>query len=392
MCRRPSDRHDGRVTQTTPARPAEPRLPGWAGWAAAGVAAAFVVVGLVVRLGAGGGAAPAGAAAAVSLAAAALLARGRAVLLLSLVAGAGVVVLGSGAASNVGWFAVCVLAGWCSLAAPRIHSLLFWAVALAVFGAQALWAERDAGWVPWAVGTTCMTFAVLLLRHELSLVAELRAAQAGLADRARAEERTRIARELHDVIAHSLTVTLLHIAGARMTVRFDPADADRALAEAERLGRESLDEVRATVGLLKTPAGADDAAAPLPGLPAVPDLVDRFRAAGAPVALTVDGDPSAVPATTGLAVYRIVQEALTNAAKHAPDADVEVRIELGTGSAVDVAVDSAGRPGTGHGLGLDGMRERAASLGGTLTAGPGGRGWLVHARLPLVARRERSAR
>jgi signal transduction histidine kinase len=104
----------------------------------------------------------------------------------------------------------------------------------------------------------------------------------------------------------------------------------------------------------------------------------------------VDGDPEPVPAPTGLAVYRIVQEALTNAAKHAPGAAVDVRVALGP--AAEVVVDSAGRPGTGHGLGLDGMRERAAALGGTLTAGPGGRGWLVRAELPLPTGRERSPR
>jgi signal transduction histidine kinase len=323
--------------------------------------------------------------------AAALLARGRAVVLPAVVAGAGTVVLGTGQPSNVGWFAICLLAGWCSLVAARLPALLFWAAALAVFGAEQLWAVGDAGWLSWAIGTTCTALAVLLLRRQRLLVAELRAAQAGLADRARAEERTRIARELHDVIAHSLTVTLLHIAGARMAVRFDPADADRALAEAERLGRASLDEVRATVGLLKDAGDRPDAvAAPLPGLAAVPDLVERFRTAGVPVDLEQAGDAAGVPATTGLAAYRIVQEALTNAAKHAPGAPVAVRLDLG--EEVQVLVDSAGRPGTGHGLGLDGMRERAASLGGTLTAGPGGRGWRVEARLPLPAARERSAR
>jgi signal transduction histidine kinase len=377
---------------TTPAVPtADLRLPRRLGAAAAGAVGAFVVVGLALRLrdGSAGSAAVAVAAAAVSLVAAALLARGRAVLPLAVVAAAGIVVLGTGLSSNVGWFGICLLAGWCSLLAPRAHALVFWVAALAVFGAEQLWAESDPGWASWCIGTTFMTFAVLVLRRQRLLVAELRAAQAGLADRARAEERTRIARELHDVIAHSLTVTLLHIAGARLAVRFDPDDADRALAEAERLGRESLDEVRATVGLLASP-GADAAAPPLPGLASVPDLVDRFRAAGEPVALTVEGDAATVPATTGLAVYRIVQEALTNAAKHAPGSAVDVRIALGRSVRVDV--DSAGRPRTGHGLGLDGMRERAGSLGGTLTAGPGGRGWLVRAELPLAARTGRGAR
>jgi signal transduction histidine kinase len=368
-----------------PARP-DPVLPAWAGRAAAGAVAVFVVVGLALRL-------PdrpvlSGAAAAVALGAAAVLPRRRAVVPAAVVATVGVAVLGTGTSSNVGWFAVCLLAGWCCLAAPRPQALAYWIAACALIGGEALWAQRDPGWAAWVVGTSLTVAAALLVRRERGLVAELRAAQAGLADRARAEERTRIARELHDVIAHSLTVSLLHVASARMALRFDPADAERALAEAERLGRESLDEVRATVGVLRT--DGDGLSAPLPGLAAVPDLVERFRAAGAPVALAVDGDPAAVPATTGLAVYRIVQEALTNAAKHAPGAAVEVRIAVD--GAVEVLVDSADRPGTGHGLGLDGMAERAAALGGTLTAGPGGRGWLVRAALPLPAGRARSAR
>src|SRR3712207_1410321 len=100
-------------------------------------------------------------------------------------------------------------------------------------------------------GSSMALVGGLLLRHQFTLLAELHAAQAELADRARTEERNRIARELHDVIAHSLTVSLLHVAGARMAVQFDPAGAVRALEEAERLGRESLREVRATVGLLR---------------------------------------------------------------------------------------------------------------------------------------------
>jgi signal transduction histidine kinase len=393
MCRAVDSRHDGRVTQTSPLPAADPRLTGRAGWAAAGAVVAFVVIGLAVRLARGGTPVPAvAAAAAVSLLAVALLTRGRAVLPLALAAAAGIVVLCTGEAANVGWFGVCLLAGWCSLVAPRPQALVFWVAALLVFGAEQLWAESDAGWASWSIGTTLMTFAVLVLRRQRRLVAELRAAQAGLADRARAEERTRIARELHDVIAHSLTVTLLHIAGARMAIRFDAADADRALAEAERLGRASLDEVRATVGLLAA-GDADGTAAPLPGLAAVPDLVEGFRAAGATVGLAVEGEPAGVPATTGLAVYRIVQEALTNAAKHAPGAPVDVLVTCGPSvEVVEVVVDSAGRPGTGHGLGLDGMRERATSLGGTLTAGPGGPGWRVRAELPLPAARERSTR
>ena len=152
------------------------------------------------------------------------------------------------------------------------------------------------------------------------LVAQLRAAQAGLAAKARAEERNRISRDLHDVIAHSLTVSLLHVMSARLAVESDPEDAARSLAEAERLGRESLAEVRQVVGLLRADGAVPDLdrTLPQPGVSGVPSLVERFQAAGADVTLTVDGDAGRLPATVGLAVYRILQEALTNVIRHAP--------------------------------------------------------------------------
>ena len=136
-------------------------------------------------------------------------------------------------------------------------------------------------------------------------------------------------------------------------------DAVRALAEAERLGRKSLTEVRSIVGLLSQD-GEAGAAAPQPGLGGCPLLVERFRSAGAEVTLTVDGDTDRLPATTGLAVYRIVQEALTNAIKHAPGAPIAVNLSVDTTS-VALSVDSAGKPRNGSGLGMLSMRERAGS-------------------------------
>jgi signal transduction histidine kinase len=366
-----------------------PQLPAGAKRAAYVAVAAFVLAGLGMRL-------PEYPVAAslvtvVTLAVAALLLRVGPALVGPVVAatGAGVALLGTGEPSNVGWFAACLLAGWCALAGARRAALLYVAGLVVVLAAEQLWATSDPGWLAWGVGTACMVAAGLLVRHQLVLVAELRIAQAGLADRARAEERNRIARELHDVIAHSLTVSLLHIASARMAVRFDPDDAERALAEAERLGRETLDEVRSTVGLLRADGRdrRDDPAAPLPGMDGVPTLVERFRAAGADVTLDLDGDPGRVPATVGLAVYRIVQEALTNAAKHAPGAPVTVQVSVGPAVAIRVA--SAGRPRSGAGLGLDSMRERAETLGGTLRAAAEEPGWVVAAELPLPAGRRR---
>jgi signal transduction histidine kinase len=228
----------------------------------------------------------------------------------------------------------------------------------------------------------------LLIRHQLDLVAQLRQAQAGLAAKTRAEERNRVARELHDVIGHTLVVSLLHVQSARLAVEHDPAAAARALAEAERLGQECLAEVRMTVGMLREderPAG-EAAMAPLPGVDALPALVERFRSAGADITLTVQGDISGLPVTTGLAVYRIAQEALTNAAKHAPGRPTAVWLSVDAGR-VTLTADSRAEPGSvaRPGLGVVSMRERAESLGGTCEAGPGGQGWLVRATLPLDA-------
>jgi Histidine kinase len=116
--------------------------------------------------------------------------------------------------------------------------------AIELLGAEWLWIKPDPGWGAWLAGSTLTVLAGLLIGHEISLVAQLRAAQAGLADQARTAERNRIARELHDVLGHTLTVSLLHVQSARLAVEHDPADAARSLAEAERLGRECLAEVR----------------------------------------------------------------------------------------------------------------------------------------------------
>jgi signal transduction histidine kinase len=186
------------------------------------------------------------------------------------------------------------------------------------------------------------------------------------------------------VIAHSLTVSLLHISSARLAVEHDPAEAARALAEAERLGRESLDEVRSIVGLMRSRYGDSGAAGrlvPVPGLDAVADLVERFRGAGADATLERAGDLESVPATAGATLYRIAQEALTNAAKHAPGSPVLLRVARLPGR-VELTVESGGRPGSGRGMGLSTMSERAEALGGSCEAGPGGAGWRVCACVP----------
>jgi signal transduction histidine kinase len=357
-------------------------------WAAIAVFAAVTAVG-VIPLNPSPAAAAAGAVVAVG-AAVPLVLRWRPVLVYAAIATAGIAVLGNGRPSNVGWFAVCLLTGWCVLAAGRREGVAYWAAVMILFTIEWLAVSPDPGWGAWLAGTT-LTFAFgLLVRRDRELLRQLRQAQAGLAEQARTQERNRIARELHDVIGHTLTVSLLHVQSARLAVQHDPADAERALAEAERLGRECLAEVRTTVGMLREDDQAGGAGtAPLPGAGGLPALVEQFRLAGADVALTVEGDAARLPATTGLAVYRIAQEALTNAVKHAPGAPTEIRLAVAAGE-VTLTADSraaagpgAGR-GTGSGLGLVSMRERAEALGGSCEAGPGGRGWLVRARLPLT--------
>jgi signal transduction histidine kinase len=200
-----------------------------------------------------------------------------------------------------------------------------------------------------------------------------------------AEERNRIARELHDVVAHSVSVIVVQAAAARRTLAARPDEATAMLANIEHTGRQTMDELRQVLGVLRE---TDDApsSVPLPTLADLPTLVESVG--GLPVRLAVSGTPERVPAGIAVSVYRIVQEALTNCNRHAgPGAIVEVGVDCGA-AAVEVVVTDDGRgASTGHdgaGYGLVGMHERAAAAGGSFSAGPrGGGGWRVHATIPF---------
>jgi signal transduction histidine kinase len=297
-----------------------------------------------------------------------------------IVAGLGVATVASGSPSNLAWFGTCVLAGWCALRAGGRPT--FALTALLVAGFVAEWvAYPDYGWLPWLAGLLFTVIVCLMARRQADLVDQLRSAQAGLAERAAADERARIARELHDVIGHALTVSLLHVTSARLALREDTVEAERALAEAERLGQQSLAEVRHVVGLLRETHS--EGRTPLPGAAQLDELVEGFRRTGTPLAWEVVADPAALSATSGLTVYRILQEALTNVARHAPGSRTTARLVVEEATA-ELVVDSAGAVGDGStpGAGLAGMRERAEAIGGTLTAGPFNGGWRVRAVLP----------
>jgi signal transduction histidine kinase len=199
------------------------------------------------------------------------------------------------------------------------------------------------------------------------------------------EERTRIARELHDVVAHRVSLMTVQAGAARTIATDDPEKAAEAMGAVEQAGREVLGELRHLLGVLRPDAEGD--LFPQPGLINIPHLVDEFNEAGLEVTLSVHGEEVELPVRVELAVYRIVQEALTNALRHAgPDARAMVRLETnGEGVRIEVTDDGIGAsPGVNGGHGIVGMQERAQLLGGSFHAGPGRRGgYSVSAYLPV---------
>jgi signal transduction histidine kinase len=227
------------------------------------------------------------------------------------------------------------------------------------------------------------------LRHELEHRArQLEHERELRVRRAAADERARIARDLHDVVAHSVSVMVLHTAAARRTLSHDPHRAAQAFAQVETTGRQSLTELRQLLGLLRQDDQPSDLR-PAPSLDYLDDLVDGFREVGLSVVVRVDGDPRPLPPVVDVCAYRIAQEALTNALKHAAASRVEVTVGYEQGELrLVVADDGRGAPiglvaGDEGGHGLLGMSERAALVGGRLIAGqrPGG-GFRIDAALP----------
>jgi signal transduction histidine kinase len=286
-----------------------------------------------------------------------------------------------------GMFPLMLLVVWVGRESPRWP--LVAATVVASVGALGVLAIRespdDAGLVYFCGGLAISWLTGLLLRRQEALTAEVAAMRDVQVAALAAEERARIAREVHDVVAHSLTIVMLNVTGARRALATQPARADEALARAEVVGRDSLASIRQVMGLLREPAsGTVDGEA---SLARVPDLVARSRAAGLDVELAMDTASTADPAVD-LVAYRIVQESLANVLQHAPGASARVDIAH-DGERLSIAVTN-GRPSgppppraDRTGLGTRGMVERVRALGGTLDTGPTpSGGWRVAAEIP----------
>jgi signal transduction histidine kinase len=278
---------------------------------------------------------------------------------------------------DVAPFFLVLLIGESAFIAPMWQGIVVTVASAALLAGLDI-AGRYDGSLVWLLAFGFTWSMTTLVQSRLRLVEQI-------GERAAYEERQRIARELHDVIAHSLAVTMLHLTGARLALERDPADATRALLEAERLGRQSLAEIRATIGLLAPGAQAPTAA--MPGAADVPVLVRDFADAGLVVHFDCSGDLGLVSPAAGLSAYRIVQESLANIVKHTPGADAHVCMRIDETIAHleirnPMATVRAARRRDDDGIGLVFMRDRAELLGGTLKAGPDGSDWRVCADIP----------
>ncbi|WP_405833182.1 sensor histidine kinase [Streptomyces sp. NBC_01176] len=263
------------------------------------------------------------------------------------------------------------------------HWLYHW---LPPTGDRAVSWTREIGVATWGVAIVAVSELVRVRREQW---ARDRAERAQAAARRADEERLRIARELHDVLAHSISVINVQAGVGLALLDSDPEQARSALTTIKEASKEALGEVRQVLATLRAPGDAPRA--PAPGLDRLPELVEQAAAAG--LTVEVRGTPPKLPPGIDLAAFRIVQEALTNVVRHSGSRHARVRVES-SGDALRLRIDDDG-PGTGadaggSGHGLAGMRERAAALGGTIEAGPrADGGFRVLAVLPLQIKEDR---
>lgn len=297
-----------------------------------------------------------------------------------------------GAYDTSSMFFVLLLACWAagSLLDPRRAGIAFAAVLVTGWlvmlrGPGVPWTE--ALWITLPLSGVFVLSVAAARRSEAVRHAEERARRSEAeAQRAVEQERARITRELHDVLAHSVSVMTVQASAVRRLLTPDQEREREALLTVEETGRQALAEMRRMLGIMRDDA-EPAARAPQPGIGTLPQLLDQIRQSGLPVELTIEGEPVRLPAGVDLSAYRIVQEALTNTLRHAGPAHAWVAVRYG-GEDVEIEVANDGssesdRDGAGHGL--VGMRERVALCGGELVSGPRpGGGFRIAARLPVA--------
>ncbi|MGK5678009.1 sensor histidine kinase [Actinoplanes sp. URMC 104] len=304
---------------------------------------------------------------------------------------------------GTGLIATLLAVGWAGFAEPVRRSRLGLVVAMVVYAASDTVREGFS----WMNVFFSLIFVVawwsgVLVQRErqrsrtlVELAAALDAQREAVARAAVAGERTRIAREIHDAVAHSVSVMTLQIGGLRRQLHdvLETRETEReVMLGLERLGRQSVDELRALVGIMRD-AGTTEPAAPAPSLSRAEELVADVRAAGLSVGLEVEGSPGELHRALDVSAYRVLQEALTNVLRHAPGSHADVTIRYAPDAVTIEVIDEGGgavQPsGTDRvgGNGLIGMRERTAMFGGTLRAGPRDEGgFAVTARFPIARR------
>ncbi|MFF5077514.1 sensor histidine kinase [Actinoplanes sp. NPDC000266] len=287
-------------------------------------------------------------------------------------------------------FYACVIAGYTAAAYSPYR---LWALAALPVAALLYSSFPDlavpivpVGWVPFLV-LLPIGLAVHGMRTWRERADRLRQERADATREAARQERARIARELHDIVTHNVSMMVIQAGAARKVLDAAPEAARDALLAVEEGGRAALGELRGVMGLLSAADDEDDLT-PQPGLAQLPPLIDRVRDAGVDVDVTTSGDPYPLPAGLELAAYRVVQEALTNTVKHASGASATVDVAYAPDGLRITVTDTGGRPApdaaTSTGRGLAGLRERLAVYGGTLQAATRlTGGYRVHARLPL---------
>jgi signal transduction histidine kinase len=282
---------------------------------------------------------------------------------------------GRGWGSRFGWILAPITLAAYDIHMPQARSLSNTVFALGLFG------------IAWVLGWALKRYA----DQRVALASALQQLEAGQEERERSAviaERSRIARELHDVVAHSVSVMVVQTGATRMRLPASAAVERDELIAVEEVGRRALVELRAMLGILRQP-GELAGTAPAPGLAQLKTLVDQFARSGLTIELVVDESVLSLPAGLQLSVFRIVQEALTNVLKHAGPVAATVRIAPDDAALlIEISNEPGarleGRPPLAGGHGLLGMRERAGMFGGSLIAGPDPNGgYSVHGFIPL---------